>query len=78
MKCPIWFNTCSFFFVFFSAPSVVQNVWIGNTTRVKSSFLEPIVVPKANISEMYTGFVNHTAEFLFDFEYSEKQVKMFL
>lgn len=52
----------------------VQNVWVGNQTRAGQSFLEPIVVPKANISEMYTGFVNHTAEFLFDFEYTEAQV----
>ena len=55
----------------------VQNVWVGNQTRAGQSFLEPIVVPKANISEMYTGFVNHTAEFLFDFEYTEAQVILY-
>ena len=54
----------------------VENVWVGNKTRLEESFLEPIVVPKANISEMYSGVVNHTAEFLFDFEYDESQVRI--
>ena len=56
----------------------VENVWVGNKTRLEESFLEPIVVPKANISEMYSGVVNHTAEFLFDFEYDEYQVRIYL
>ena len=55
----------------------VENVWVGNKTRLEESFLEPIVVPKANISEMYSGVVNHTAEFLFDFEYDEYQVRIY-
>ena len=50
------------------------NIFNFSGTRLEESFLEPIVVPKANLSEMYNGVVNQTAEFLFDFEYSESQV----
>jgi len=68
-----------FLVILFLALGHVQNVWIGNHTRIKDeSFLEPIVVHNASIGEMYTSFVNHTTEYLFDFEYSEREVISFI
>jgi len=55
----------------------VAPIWVGNHTRTggsDESYLEPIVVHNANIGQMYESYVNHTTEYLFDFEYTEEQV----
>jgi len=62
------------YFLFLSWLGQVHNVWLADLPQDLVSYLEPIVVHNATIGEMYNSYINHTAEYLFDFEYTEEEV----
>eukprot|EP00092_Neocalanus_flemingeri_P006483 GFUD01006987.1.p1 GENE.GFUD01006987.1~~GFUD01006987.1.p1 ORF type:complete len:849 (+),score=138.35 GFUD01006987.1:58-2604(+) len=62
-------------FVLVLALGQVQNVWMGNETKATDeTYLEPIVVHNATLNTTYSSIVNHTTEFLYDFEYTQEEV----